>query len=96
MVFDHPEGITFQNITDGTSNTIILLETHPDAAVIWTKPDDLVIDEQDPLKNLRDQPNSGFASLFGDGSVRFITTTIDPKIFRYLILMNDGQSHAVP
>jgi hypothetical protein len=96
MIFDNPEGITFQKITDGTSNTIMLLEAHPQAAVTWTKPDDLVIDEIDPFKNLRNQPNDGFNVAYSDGSVRFLKISLDPKTFRFLLLMNDGQMHEVP
>jgi hypothetical protein len=58
--------------------------------VIWTKPDDLVIDEPEPLKALRNQPNNGFSAVFCDGSVRFISNNVDLKTFRHLLQMNDG------
>jgi hypothetical protein len=90
MIFDDPLGATFSKITDGTSNTIMAVEVHPSAAVIWTKPDDLVIDEPEPLKALRNQPNNGFSAVFCDGSVRFISNNVDLKTFRHLLQMNDG------
>jgi hypothetical protein len=90
MIFDDPAGVTFSKITDGTSNTIMVVEAHPTAAVIWTKPDDLVIDEPEPLKALRNQPNNGFSAVFCDGSVRFISNNVDLKTFRHLLQMNDG------
>jgi prepilin-type processing-associated H-X9-DG protein len=95
-VFDNPAGTTFSNITDGTSNTILVLEANPNAAVIWTKPDDLVIAEQDPLKDLRGQANDGFNTAFCDGSVRFVTDKIDPKTLWYILLMNEGQPAQAP
>jgi hypothetical protein len=58
-IFDDPAGTAIVRITDGTSNTILVLETHPEFAVPWTKPDDLVIGPQ-PLKALRGQPDAGF------------------------------------
>ena len=63
---------TLPAITDGTSNTILVVEAHPDAAVDWTKPDDLMIDFKDPLKGLKSARTEGFHALLCDGSVRFI------------------------
>jgi hypothetical protein len=90
MIFDDPAGANFAKIVDGTSNTIMVLETHPKHAVIWTKPDDLVIDPKDPLARLTGQPNAGFNAAFGDGSVRFISEGVDLKNFWWMLLMNDG------
>ena len=42
--FGGKEGLTIANITDGTSNTIMIVEAAPEKAVIWTKPDDLKVD----------------------------------------------------
>jgi prepilin-type processing-associated H-X9-DG protein len=89
-VFDPVQGTKFAQIFDGSSNTILVLEAHPKAAVIWTKPDDLVIDPSDLLKVLRGQPDDGFNAVFCDGHAQFIRTTIDPKTFLHLLQMNDG------
>jgi hypothetical protein len=80
-----------RQITDGTSNTIFAVEANPKAAVPWTKPDDLVTDASDPLKDLRGQPDDGFCCLFADGHVQFIKVTINPKTLMLLFQMNDGQ-----
>lgn len=97
-VFADPSGTKFSKITDGTSNTIALVEVHPKHAVPWTKPEDLVIDSKakDPLEALRGQPNDGFNALLCDGSVRFIKTDIDPQTFIWLLLMNDGNPVNLP
>ena len=90
MIFDDPSGAKMQRIVDGTSNTIMVLEANPKSAVIWTKPDDLVIDQKKPLVNLAGQPNAGFNASFADGSVRFISESVDLKNFWWMLLMNDG------
>ena len=41
---DEKRPISFRDITDGTSNTIMLVEADDEHAVVWTKPDDLEID----------------------------------------------------
>jgi hypothetical protein len=65
-------GVKFQDITDGTSNTFLVVETNDDSAVAWTKPDDLAVNPRDPLKGLIGHYEQGFLAAFADGSVRFI------------------------
>jgi hypothetical protein len=91
-IFDDPAGAVFRQIIDGTSNTILILEAHPNSAVPWTKPDDLVIDAQDVAAKLRGQPDNVFAAAFADGSVRMIKLTVDPQTLLRLLQMNDGQA----
>jgi len=90
-IFDDPAGTSMVRITDGTSNTLIVLEAHPEFAVPWAKPDDLVIDEKEPLKALRGQPDAGFNTLFCDGSARFLKSTLDAQALWRLVRMNDGE-----
>ena len=68
-----------RDIVDGTSNTILLIESDDDHAVIWTKPDDLVIDPEKPLARLGIRPPGVFLALFADGSVQFHRKTIDTE-----------------
>ena len=92
VIFDRVEGTKFSQITDGTSNTILVLEANPNAAVVWTKPDDLVLDQSDLFKDLRGQPSDGFSCTFCDGSTHFLKSSLDPTTFWRLLLMNDGQA----
>ena len=48
------KGHGFRNITDGTSNTIMLVEADADQAVEWTKPDDWQYDANNPTAGLGD------------------------------------------
>ena len=68
-----------RSVTDGTSNTIMLLEADDEHAVVWTKPDDLEIDMKKPLEGLAIRPQGGFLAVVGDGSLRFIRKTAEPK-----------------
>jgi hypothetical protein len=72
LMWDDPKGVRFQDITDGTSNTILLVEGSDESAVIWTKPDDLTIDMKNATKGLLGHYADGFLALMGDGSVRFV------------------------
>jgi hypothetical protein len=67
------------DIPDGTSNTILLVEVEDDAAVIWTKPDDLKLDLKDPLKGLGGKDRAYFLAAFCDGSVYQLPKKIDKE-----------------
>ena len=90
-IFDGDKGISINRITDGTSNTILIVEVGEDKAVTWTKPDDLEFDPQKPLAGFGAIGAEGFPVALADGSVRMLPKNIDAETFRRLILRNDGQ-----
>ncbi len=69
----------FLNTTDGTSNTVFLVETKP--MVPWTKPIDVMETVQVRAVAMH---KGGFQAGFGDGSVRFIANSIDQAIWTAL------------
>jgi hypothetical protein len=75
--------------TDGLSNTLLVAEAA--RAVEWTKPEDLPFDPSKPLPKLGGHSPGGFSVLMGDGSVRFIRSTIDPTTLKALITINGGE-----
>ncbi len=91
------DGIKIQDVTDGTSNTIAIVEARE--AVPWTKPDDELPfdggarpDKAKPLlPSLGGHFPSGFDALFLDGSVKFLKETINPIVLRALITRNGGE-----
>ena len=80
---------TFRDITDGTSNTILAVETAVEAAVPWTAPQDFSVDEENPGKNLFTKGITQAA--FGDGSVRALSELIDPEVLNALFTRAGGE-----
>lgn len=89
-IFKTDKGTKIREIRDGTSNTIMIVDASPDHAVIWTKPEDLVVDPDQPKKALGGQHHDAFATAFADGSVRFIAEDIAVKTLRWLFNPDDG------
>ena len=97
-IFDpgKPDGVGFADVTDGTSNTIAVIEARE--AVPWTKPDDIPFEaDARPeeagalLKQLGSHFRGGFNALITDGSVRFIRESIAPTVLRALITRDGGE-----
>jgi prepilin-type processing-associated H-X9-DG protein len=88
-IFEGKKGIRFANITDGLSNTLMIVEAGQ--AVPWTKPEDLPYDAAKPLPRLGGVFDDGSNAAFCDGSVHFLSRTIKEKTLRALITRNGGE-----
>lgn len=84
--------VRFADITDGTSNTIMVVEANPERAVIWSKPDDLHIDANKPLAGLGGLRPGGFNALLCDGSVRFVSSMVNVEMLKRLFNPRDGMA----
>lgn len=88
-LFSSPQDkVKFKNITDGTSNTIMIVETANSTP--WTKPDDFAFVPNGPLPPLYRHPN-GFLTAFGDGSVRFLASTLPLETLRAAFTRSGGE-----
>jgi prepilin-type processing-associated H-X9-DG protein len=63
--FEPARGIDIREITDGASNTVLVIGT--DRLVPWTKPDDLRWSRGAPLPHLASPHDGGAHVLFADG-----------------------------
>ena len=85
----------FSEVTDGLSNTIMLIEAGDEAAVPWTKPDDLDIDLENLEEIIAKLKNSASPNVFqaciGDGSVRAISLDIDLSTLRAMLTRAGGE-----
>jgi hypothetical protein len=79
------------SVTDGTSNTVMVMHTTEKRAVVWTKPDDYVLD----AKTLRDalfvKPVGEALVSFADGSVRGLPGTRDDAALLALFTSRGGE-----
>lgn len=95
-MFFNDEGATVQDVTDGTSKTIMVVEVEPLRAVVWTKPEDWDVDVQNPLRGVERSDRKAFAALFADGHVELIPVNVDFKKLRGLLTRNGGESFDWP
>ena len=89
-MFEAGKKLTFADVTDGTSNTIMVVETAD--AVQWAKPGGIAFDPKKPLPKLvgAGQPNLLQVAL-GDGSVRAVNLkAISEQNLKYAIMRADG------
>jgi hypothetical protein len=88
-IFEGTKGIKIQDITDGTSNTIMFVESAK--GVPWTKPEDLPFDPKKPLPKLAGEAPGTFQAAFCDGSVRSMMQNMKEDLLKALITRNGGE-----
>jgi hypothetical protein len=81
-------GARFADITDGLSNTLLVVEA-PEA-VPWTKPADLAYDTWKPIPKLGGLFQGGFHAAVADGVAIFLRQDFDEQNMRKLINPRDG------
>ncbi len=91
-IFGGPRAPRMADILDGTSNTILVVEADADRAVIWTKPDDLEIDPNNPSAGLGHVRIQGFLAAMADGSVHFIPAAVAADRLRALFTRAGGEA----
>ena len=95
-IFDGDKAATFRDITDGTSNTLIVVETSGQATN-WMQPVDLDAQKMafavnDPAGgDISSSHPNGANGLIADGSVRFLSESIDAQTLRALTTRAGGE-----
>lgn len=89
-MFEAGVKITLATITDGTSNTIALVESAK--AAPWAKPADFELDLEQPLPNFLFPGQSTYGIALGDGSVgRVNPSQSDMKDVKAMMTRNGGE-----
>jgi hypothetical protein len=89
-VFEKHQVMPFPGaITDGTSNTLLVVEAG--SPVPWTKPEDLHFAPDEPLPELGGLFPDVFNAAFADGSVSALRKDADPDILRAAITRDMGE-----
>lgn len=86
-------GVRFTDFIDGTSNTILVVETAD--AVNWASTDDIAYDPKAPLPKLGIF-DGGFHALMADGSIRWIPSNTPEETIRAMITRNGMEELKLP
>jgi prepilin-type processing-associated H-X9-DG protein len=90
------EVVTFAEITDGTSNTIMAIEV-AGSGISWMEPRDMTVDEAiayitNPSATGQQHVHPGGVNVaMADGSVRFVSSSISPQVLQSMLTRDDGQ-----
>jgi hypothetical protein len=90
-VFPGADALKMQDVTDGTSNTIFVVDANDAVAVTWTKPDDWDISVELKAQSLFGHHPKGTNVGLADGRVYFLKETVMPKVLHNLTTRNGGE-----
>jgi hypothetical protein len=88
--FSKKEGAQFRDFTDGTSNSLLLVEAK--RKIPWTKPEDIPFDPKKKLPKFGGHYDNIFLALLADGSVRVLAENIKADILKALITIGGRES----
>ncbi len=92
-IFTGPTPCQIRTITDGTSSTILVIETESENAVPWMAPNDADMSLFLTLGSTFRPNHTGGANVaLGDGSVRFFSSNLDPNTAQAMVTKAGGES----
>ena len=87
--FESPKGEPFDSFTNGTSNTLLVIEGGP--PVPWTKPEEIPYAADQPLPPLATVFRGYVRVAMADGSMRFVFVDKEEAALRAMITRNGGE-----
>jgi RNA polymerase sigma factor (sigma-70 family) len=88
-VFDPGKKVRPELITDGTANTLAVVEAGP--PVEWTRPADIAYDPQKPLPKLDGPFSNALITVTASGDTHLFPRNLDEKTLRRMIEIADGE-----
>lgn len=92
VLVEGEQGITFDALTDGSSNTILILEVSKSEAVPWTKPQDWQFDPNNPSRGVGDTFPRTFIAGMCDGSTHSMDTQMSAEALKPLFTRSAGDT----
>jgi hypothetical protein len=90
-VYDGKTGLNITDITDGSSNTALVVDAGAERAVPWTKPEDLTLDNEDPIRAFGTSDfGNVFLVLMADERTEAVAFETAPEMLRNLFMRADG------
>jgi len=86
----------WSDIYDGTTNTLMVIQSTPERAVPWTKPEDLPFDPANPASALGSIPKDGILAVMFDSVVRRFPPEFPNDMWRRVIQPRDGEVVELP
>jgi prepilin-type processing-associated H-X9-DG protein len=84
-----PAGVRLDDVKDGTSGTILVVETNDLAP--WTAPHDVALDSASTVATCGSGHPGGLNVAMADGAVLFLKSTLDPSILWSLMTRDGGE-----
>jgi RNA polymerase sigma factor (sigma-70 family) len=88
---DRREPTSIADITDGTSNTIMIVTVQPQHAVEWTKPADWEFNEKKPFDKLTGKNGEGFRFSACDGAAHHWSKALTPEQLKAFLTKAGGE-----
>jgi hypothetical protein len=83
-VFEGREGMPRSKIEKQLKQVVVLVNADADKGVIWTKPEDLPFDPQNPSRGLGGPEGKGFFAVFANSRVEWIPLPQNPEKLRLM------------